>query len=112
MAVHENGIGSQNALTALYFRPEVQGVWYNTKEVKLDGFRFISCRFDKCVLTVTSTNFELVNCYIGEDTTVQFGSDIAKPIRLFNLRSQWVYTTMPFFAPTLNPDGTITVKTQ
>lgn len=97
-------------LLALLNKPEVSGVWYNAKEVKLDGYKFNSCRFDKCTLIVTSTNFELNNCYISEDTTIRFGSEITKPIRLFNHRDQAVYKSLPFFAPTLNADGTITVK--
>lgn len=99
-----------NELLALLNKPLVTNVWYNSKEVKLDGYKFVSCRFDKCILVVTSTNFELIGCHIGEDTTIKFGSEIAKPIRLFNFRNREVYEHLPFFAPALNADGTITVK--
>src|SRR3972149_4981984 len=96
-------------LSALLKRPEVKGVGFKGKEVKLDGYRFISWRFDGCKLIVTSTNFELVNCYIGEDTAISYGPDIIKPIQLFNARYSWICDKMPAFAPKRNPDGTITI---
>lgn len=97
------------ALSALLLKPEVKNLWYNGSEVKLDGYKFVSCRFDHCTLVITSPNFELHSCFISDDTVVRFGSEIAKPIRLFNLRHNLVYDSMPFFAPIKNADGTITV---
>ncbi len=91
-------------------KPEIKGTWFNNREVKLDGFRFVSCRFDNCKLTVTSTNFELERCYIDANTVILYGNEIVKPIRLFNSRYEWVYNTMPYFAPVRYQDGTITIK--
>lgn len=97
-------------LASLLNRPEVNAIWYNKKEVKLDGYKFIGCRFDGCTLTVTSSNFELESCFIDSSTVIKFGGDIVKPIKLFNSRSEWAYEKSPFFAPIKNADGTITIK--
>ena len=104
---------SQNTLgliAALMHKPELRDVWYNNKEVKLDGFRFVSCRFDNCRLVVTSSNFELEHCFLDSGTVVTYGSEIIKPIRLFTSRYEWFYENMPYFAPTRHEDGTITIK--
>lgn len=111
MAAIEN-TSTLSALASLLLKPEVKNIWYNAKEVKIDGFKFISCRFDSCILVVTSTNFELVDCHVSDNTTIRFGSEIVKPIRLFHFRADWAYKDFPFFAPTKNPDGTITVRAE
>jgi len=85
-------------------------VWYHNKEVKLDGYRFIACRFDGCKLVLTSTNFELDACYIDPTTTVVYGNDVLRPIKLFNSRNEWMYAEAPYFAPIRNANGTITIK--
>lgn len=91
-------------------RPEVSGAWFNGKSVKLDGFRFVGCRFDNCTLTISSVNFEIESCFIDGSSQIRYAGEVVKPIRLFNSRYDWVYEHMPFFAPTKNPDGTITIK--
>lgn len=101
---------SWNALAALLIKPAVSNVWYNNKEIKLDGYKFISCRFDSCNLVITSCNFELENCFISENTNIRFGNEVAKPIRLFNVKNESAYGKIPFFAPVRNIDGTITIK--
>ncbi len=90
-------------------KPELTGMWYHAKEIKLDGYKFISCRFDKCKLHVTSTNFTLDHCIIDDDTVILYGSEIMKPIQLFNARYDWVYKSAPDFAPKRYPDGTISI---
>lgn len=97
-------------LPALLKKPEITGAWFNNKEIKLDGYNFISCRFDNCKLTITSTNFELNHCYLDEKTLILYGADVLRPIRLFTSRWDWMYKQMPYFAPTLNDDGTITIS--
>lgn len=97
-------------LAALLQKPTLNSIWYNNKEVKLDGYKFSGCRFDNCTLILTSSNFELENCFIDESTRVQFGGQIVNAIKLFNSRSDWAYSNMPFFAPVKNVDGTITIK--
>ena len=101
---------NSSGLLASLFYPEINSAWFNGKEVNLDGFRFVGCRFDNCKLIISSTNFELENCFIDQSSQIVYGGDIVKPIRLFNSRYDWVYQHMPFFAPTKNIDGTITIK--
>lgn len=97
-------------IASLMTKPEIKDAWFNNKEVKLDGFRFVGCRFDNCKLTVSSVNFEIENCHIDATTQILYSGEIIKPIRLFNSRYDWVYQHAPFFAPTKNADGTITIK--
>ena len=111
MTIEENDSNKGLGLLGQYLKnPEVKGAWYNAKKIKLDGYNFIDCRFDNCQLEITSTNFELERCYIDQSTTILYGGEIIKPIRLFNARYEWVYENMPYFAPMRNSDGTITLK--
>jgi len=100
-----------SGLMALLQKPEVKDMWFNKKEITLDGYRFVSCRFDQCRLFVSSSNFELEQCFISPDTVIVFGPEVVKPIRLFNRLNNWVYEKIPYFAPVRNQDGTISVRT-
>jgi hypothetical protein len=99
-------------VASLWTRPEVKGLYYNGKAIKLDGYRFVECRFDNCVLEVNSDNFELVGCVIDGSTRIQYSSNLAKVIRLFLGRYQWATAQYfhSFFLPTKNPDGTETIS--
>lgn len=110
MSINTDNTKFLGLLSEALNRPEVNGTWFNGKSIKLDGFRFVGCRFDNCILTLSSTNFEIENCFIDNSSQISYAGDIVKPIKLFNSRYDWVYQHMPFFAPTKNPDGTITVK--
>lgn len=96
-------------LNDLARRPTVQGLYYNGKEVMLDGYTFVGCRFDNCTLSVSSTNIQLINCVIGESTVIQYGPETIKIVQLFNSRINWVYERAPQLAPRKNADGTITI---
>lgn len=92
-------------------RPEAKNFYYRDKSLKLDGYTFIGCRFDNCVLEVTSNNFDIINCVIDESTTISYGNSIVKVIQLFNSRFDWAYDHFhPYFTPRKNPDGTITIS--
>lgn len=91
------------------YKPEVKSAWFNNQQVKLDGYRFIGCRFDNCQLFVESTDFELIGCLIDDRTIINYGPQILKVVQLFNSRIPWIYANMPFFAPRRNADGTITI---
>ena len=110
MAIETQNQNSLGLLSSLLVRPEIKDVWFNAKEVKLDGFLFVGCRFDNCTLILSSTNFEIENCYIDASTKISYAGEIIKPIQLFNSRYDWVYQNAPYFAPTKNADGTITIK--
>lgn len=91
-------------------RPVVYGLYYNGKQVPLDGYKFVGCRFDNCTLVVESTNFELVDCVIDPSTGIQYGMETLKVVQLFNSR----YENNPYpywtgFVARKNPDGSITI---
>ncbi|MEQ4627640.1 hypothetical protein [Providencia manganoxydans] len=87
----------------------VNGLWYNQKSLHLDGYRFVGCRFDFCNLTISTTRFELIDCYIDGATLTYYSDEVLKVIKLFNSRNQTMYDRAPFFAPIKNNDGTITI---
>jgi hypothetical protein len=97
-------------LAALLEKPVVRGVWYNGKEVPLDGFKFIECRFDNCVLRLNSTEFELDRCFIDPTTKFSYGASAARVIQLFMSPLAWLDKYYPSLAPERNADGTITIK--
>lgn len=109
MAEESEGINALAGLANLWTIPEITGAWYNGKEVKLDGFKFVNCRFDNCTLTLSSNNIELDHCIIDDDSIILYSGDVLKPLRLWNRNTKWIYDNVPTFAPTKNDDGTITI---
>ncbi|QXI03681.1 hypothetical protein HU718_016725 [Pseudomonas tensinigenes] len=99
-----------SGLLALTPNPDVKNQWFNGQEVKLDGWNFISCRFDNCRLYLSSTEFSLENCFLDDRTVVTYSADLIGVVRLFNLHNDWIKRQHPYFAPTYNSDGTITVS--
>lgn len=95
----------------LSYRPEVQGLYFNGKTLDLDGFRFVGCRFDNCVLRLRSTNFDIINCILDTSTRVEYSGELAKVLQLFIGRYDWATPQFfpPQFLPTKNPDGSITI---
>lgn len=95
----------------LYDRPEARGLYYNGKTIKLDGYSFNGCRFDNCVLELTSVNFSLTKCVIDSTTRISYGNTVLKVIQLFNSRYEWAYQHFPpQFVPQRHADGTITIS--
>ena len=88
---------------------ELQDVWYNRKVVRLDGFVFRHCRFDACQLHVSSSNFEMHRCLIGENNRFYYGGGVTKILQLFNNPYEWVEQTLPRFSPERHEDGTISI---
>lgn len=98
-------------LAAFFTQPEVRGLYYNGKNIKLDGYKFIECRFDNCVLQANSDNFELIRCVVDPTTKIVYSQKITKIIRLFMSRLDWAATQFnQFFLPKRNPDGSITIS--
>lgn len=96
-------------LPGLLETPTVEGAWYNGQEIKIDGFKFIKCRFDNCRLIVSSTNISLVNCYIDDKTLIIYSGEILKIIRLYNKDNDYLKIHVPGYVPEQNEDGTITI---
>jgi hypothetical protein len=95
---------------AQYFqRPEVRGLYYNGQRISLSGYKFVSCRFDNCILDIPSGDFDLLNCVIDASTVVSYGGDTMKIIKLFTSKLEWAYSTWPDLVPTRNTDGSITI---
>jgi hypothetical protein len=92
-------------------RQKVEGLYYLNKKIALDGYSFDGCRFDRCTLSIASTNFELFNCIIDESCAIEYGVELTKVIQLFNSRYAKSYEFFaPPFVPLRNQDGTITIK--
>ena len=96
-------------LAALGEKPALTGVWYHAKSIKLDGYKFVSCRFDKCQLHISSSNFVLDKCIIDADSVIYFGNEILKAVQLYNSRSPWLMEKNSKLAPVLHEDGTISI---
>ncbi len=99
------GLGFPNP----FARIDVQDIWYNGKIVPLDGYNFISCRFDNCTLHVASGNFGLRNCFVDPSTKIAVNGNVVNVLRLFNFRVENIDATRPYFAALRNSDGTISI---
>ena len=106
----EKSSGLLAGLGALGQLHEVNGLWFNQKKILLDGYRFVGCRFDLCTLHITTTSFELVDCYIDDRTIISYGSDTLKIVKLYNSRNVNAYSLAGSFAPDRNADGTISIR--
>lgn len=100
-----NNLGSNPNLIL----PESKGLWFNNQELYLDGWKFISCRFDNCKLYVTTGNFIIERCYIDDTNVVFFGGAAVKIIRLFNRDDDHTLEKSPGFAAKKDIDGTLSI---
>lgn len=89
--------------------PTVNQVWFNQKELHLDGYKFVGCRFDGCKLHLSSTNFSLTRCKIDDTTVIFFNGKILNIIRLYNIRNQSAHMFAPDLSPVRHGDGTISI---
>ena len=118
MAIHQVPPPPQNTapktglelLKSLTERTEIKNIWYNNKEITIDGYKFIDCRFDNCKLHISSDRFELENCFIDDGTQVIYGGNTVRIVKLFNKDYDWAYQSIPNFAPTKSSNGTISIK--
>lgn len=89
--------------------PDARNLYFNGEQIILDGYRWISCRFDNCVITVNSSNFTIENCIIDKSCRIDFGPEVVKVIKLYNSRHDWTYEHCPEFAPIRNLQNMITI---
>ena len=106
----EQTTGLLSGLGALGQLQEVNGLWFNNKNFSLDGYRFIGCRFDSCTIHIATTNFELIDCHIDQNTIITYGPSPLKVIKLYNSRNEYALSHLSVFAPERNPDGTISIR--
>lgn len=60
-------------LVVLLDRTLVQGRWYRDVTIKLDGYRFLGCRFEECKLWYATADYEITECAFVAGTTIQEG---------------------------------------
>jgi len=99
-----------SALASLGQLQDVKNLWFNNKEFAVDGYKFENCRFDNCKLTVYSSRFVLINCFIDDETQILYGTDPLKIVKLWNSRNTSLFGVAAVYAPDRNPDGTISIK--
>lgn len=89
--------------------PVVRNQWFNNQEITIDGWHFISCRFDNCQIYVGSPKFKLENCFIDEKSQLIINNEASNIVRLFHLRNKFMIDNHPFYAPRFNADGTFSI---
>ncbi|MBH3366952.1 hypothetical protein I5R92_06610 [Pseudomonas carnis] len=87
--------------------PAVKGLWYNEKIIKLDGWRFESCRFDKCRLIIETPNFSLVDCYLDSTNFIVVSGKLVNALQFMALGNE--FDDSPEYHPIRNPNGTVTI---
>lgn len=106
------GRASDSSVCAAYGlqpNPEVKNQWFNGQTLKLDGWHFISCRFDNCKLFVSTPYFFIEGCLIDASTIITYSPELLEVVRLFNYRNTHMKINHPNFCPRFNADGTMTV---
>lgn len=83
-------------------------LWFNQKDIILDGWQFSYCRFDRCRIFLNSQHFELINCLIDEYSTIYYQGNTVNIIKLFNSRYSLPFLP-PHFQAIKNNDGTISI---
>ncbi|WP_460061008.1 hypothetical protein [Pseudomonas sp. S2_A05] len=87
--------------------PSVDGLWYNNKVIKLDGWNFQSCRFDNCRLIIETPHFTVKNCFIDGSNSVEIQGVLMNAVKFLNMNAPMA--VHPFYQPTKNPDGTVSI---
>jgi len=87
----------------------VRNQWFNGQEIQIDGWHFVSCRFDNCQIKVGSQHFKLENCFVDDKSLLIIQDGPCNIVRLFHLRNKYMVEKFPFYAPKFNADGTFTV---
>lgn len=87
-------------------RPKVEGKWFFKQVVYLDGYDFVSCRFEQCHLVLREGLFSLVSCRVTE-CSYYFQNRTVQVVRVFNMadHSSIPQTLMPQWAE----DGTVSI---
>lgn len=90
---------------------KVTGLYFNGKTIRVDGYHFIGCRFDNCLLEVMTDNFIIEKCVIDERCNVNFYGGPTRVIQLFSRIYENPEATFGReFSPTRHKDGSITIR--
>src|SRR5437867_10443665 len=87
--------------------PEIQKQWFFRTRVSLDGYRFVRCRFDQCIIDTRTGNFEIDGCAFS-NCDFFYAGQAERIVKLFNITATEAYHKWPWLAPTVNADGTLT----
>lgn len=87
--------------------PLVDGLWYNQKVIKLDGWNFEACRFDNCRLIIETPYFTVKNCYIDGSNSVEVQGVLMNAVKFLNMTAPMA--THPIYQPIRNLDGTVSI---
>ncbi len=95
-----------------FLKPKkAENLWFDGKDIVLDGYQFIECRFDNCKLHVSNAeNVSLTRCYIGDNTQFVFNGGALAAIRLFNSNNDYFYQNHPYWTPEKDDKGRITLE--
>jgi hypothetical protein len=95
-----------NALTTYY--PRVENQWYHNKQINIDGYHFVQCRFDNCTIITSKGTFSFDHCYFA-NCQFQYSNEAFKIVRLYNISATEARSYWPGLAPIINEDGTLSI---
>ena len=84
-----------------------QNLYYRSKKIYIDGYTFKNCRFDDCNLITKRGTFQFIECVFDDSTVVSYEGPAANIIKLYNRKDQ---KRSAGLLPQINPNGTITIK--
>lgn len=87
--------------------PVVRGLWYNNKIIKVDGWNFENCRFDKCLFVAESPYFSFKDCFIDSTNAVEFQGALVNVFQLSE--SVPIKVGIEALKPHVNADGTVSI---
>ncbi len=86
----------------------IEGQWYHNQTFTLDGYEFVSCRFDSCNLYISKGTFLINRCFFS-GSTFYYRDEALKIVKLYGLLATDAAKLWPSLAPTHNLDGTISI---
>ncbi|WP_156717531.1 hypothetical protein [Pseudomonas sp. FH1] len=89
--------------------PEMKHAYFNNKNLTLDGWRMVGCKFEKCTLNVSSSYFIIERCFVDSDTIVVWMEQSIKLVQLFHMRNDHMRNTKPEFSAIKHPDGSYSI---
>ncbi len=94
----------------IFSRPEIHDMCYQDETVVLDGHVYVNCRFERCVLDISSANFDLIGCLIELSCSITYTSSVADAMHFFDPSYPRANQHLPaFFVPAKADGGAILV---
>jgi hypothetical protein len=95
--------------------PVIQNRWFKDETIRIDGYIFERCRFDRCNLVTEAATFSFRSCFISGDCGLYFVGAALKVARLV-MHALTVKQRITKIAgeealhATINPDGTFSLE--